>query len=268
VFTKSTNDEFKEKFTQLNETHGSKIKSLVFDLRDNGGGILGAAIDLADSLTKQDLLLGIATTTESSYHVAPILGDGEHQITDLPISIVINSNSASSAEIFAGILQDYKRAKIIGQTQSYGKGTFQEQFLHMIDGKLAGMSITTGYIGLPLSGLYQGKGIWPDIQVTDARTNLALAEQNGAQTPPSYERDLKNYMNLTKAPNDMHIDPSYTCQIPSNLRNAFVKTMQVYSTVSQTIDMSDDPDFLCAIDQYNTQRQYSLTFKAKPIELN
>jgi carboxyl-terminal processing protease len=264
MFTAHTSDEFKEKFALLNETYGTQIKSLVFDVRNNGGGILDSATDLADALTKQGLLLGLTETTDDFYNISTIKGNGAHQITDLPITIVINSESASSAEVFAGILQDYKRAKIIGKTQSFGKGTFQNDFLQIVNGELAAMALTTGFITLPVSGPYQGKGIWPDIHVTDKRLNLVSNEKDDTRAKPSYERDLDNYINLTKTPNNAHIDASYSCQISSDLKSAFVKITRLYSAASQTIDMSEDPSFLCAIDQNNTHPQYSLTFQTGP----
>tara|TARA_R110002124_G_scaffold287216_2_gene471606 strand:- start:13334 stop:14950 length:1617 start_codon:yes stop_codon:yes gene_type:complete len=271
LFTAQTAEEFKEKFTRLNKAHGSAIKKLVFDLRNNGGGILDSATKLADLLTKQDLLLGLTETTPSSYSVKPVWGDGRHQITDLPISIVINNNSASSAEIFAGILQDYGRARIIGKTSSFGKGTFQQNFIQVVDGQLAAMALTTGYITLPISGPYQGKGIWPDIHVTDNREDKAQQEPDTAQpdqTAPSYERDMKNYIKLSKSTDDYKGDAAYRCQISPELKSAFIKVSSLYSTSSEVIDMSEDASFLCAIDQYNTDPQYSHTFQTAPKALN
>lgn len=121
-FAETSYDEVAEALKSL-ERQG--MKSLIFDLEDNGGGILGAAAEIAELfLDKGDLI----TYTES-----PKLGTSEYtarrkgRYADLPLVVMVNQYSASASEILSGALQDHDRAVVVGR-RTFGKGLVQRPF--------------------------------------------------------------------------------------------------------------------------------------------
>ena len=118
------------------------IKSLIIDLRDNSGGAITSAIDLSSMfLTKGDLIV----STEGKAHDEAHYKRQDRQSLTTPLVVVINENSASASEIFAGAIQDHDRGVIIGRT-SYGKGLVQ-RIIDLKDG--SGMTITTARYKTP-----------------------------------------------------------------------------------------------------------------------
>ncbi len=104
----------------VKELESQGAKSLVLDLRNNGGGYVSQASKIVSAFEGEGLMMQIKTTgsTESQY------ATGE-KITDLPLVVLVNENSASASEIVASALKDDKRATIVG-TVTYGKGTVQD----------------------------------------------------------------------------------------------------------------------------------------------
>lgn len=120
-FTEGCAREVRDAFEKLRTT--GKLRALILDLRGNGGGIVGEAIDIVGMFvpraTEALKIQGKIREMNSTYttRIAPI-------DTKLPLAVLINSASASSSEIVAGALQDLDRAVIIGQ-RSFGKGLVQ-----------------------------------------------------------------------------------------------------------------------------------------------
>ena len=142
-FSKPMPNEFYQAYKTLGD-----IKSLVIDLRDNGGGAITSAIDLSSMfLTKGDLIV----STEGKTH-----NESHHKRQDrisltIPLVVVINESSASASEIFAGAVQDHDRGVIIGRT-SYGKGLVQ-RVIDLKDG--SGMTITIARYKTPSGRIIQ-----------------------------------------------------------------------------------------------------------------
>lgn len=137
TFTKPIASEFYTAYRELGD-----VKGLVIDLRDNGGGYVTGAIDLTSLfISKGDVIM-----TRVSKHREIVL-DAKHDgvIKDLPLVVVINENTASASEIFAGAIQDHDRGIIVGRT-SYGKGLIQK-YIENKDG--SGILITTAYDKTP-----------------------------------------------------------------------------------------------------------------------
>lgn len=97
------------------------LKGLIIDLRYNGGGYLEGAIDLTSMFVPAGRVVTVAGREERTEHDVT----GKTIFPTIPLVVLINDGSASASEIFAGAVQDHKRATIIG-TQSFGKGTVQE----------------------------------------------------------------------------------------------------------------------------------------------
>ena len=121
-FTSNTYREFMESLMGLKK---QGLKSLVLDLRDNGGGVLDEAVEIADEFLSGDKLI---TYTEGAHiarkeYRARRLG----QFEDGKLAVLVDEGSASASEILVGALQDWNRATIIGR-RTFGKGLVQEQF--------------------------------------------------------------------------------------------------------------------------------------------
>ena len=119
-FTENVGAEVKTKFTELKK---AGMKRFVLDLRGNGGGLMGEAVNiLSIFLPKNTLAVTSKGNTETSYH--EYRTTQEPVDTEMPVVVLIDSGSASASEIVAGAIQDHDRGTIIG-TRSYGKGLVQ-----------------------------------------------------------------------------------------------------------------------------------------------
>jgi len=121
-FSETSYDEVSQALKTL-EKQG--MKQLIFDLEDNGGGILGAAVEIAELfLNKGDLI----TYTESpKLGTSPYMARGKGRYADIPVVVMVNQYSASASEILSGALQDHDRAVIVGR-RTFGKGLVQRPF--------------------------------------------------------------------------------------------------------------------------------------------
>lgn len=114
---------------------------LVIDLRDNGGGILEAAVQMANEFLPKNRLI-VYTQGRKSPRV-DYRSDGKGSYQHIPMVVLINEGSASSAEIFAGAMQDNDRATIVGR-RSFGKGLVQQQ-IQFPDGSMIRLTIARYY---------------------------------------------------------------------------------------------------------------------------
>jgi carboxyl-terminal processing protease len=136
-----------------------QLNGLVLDLRNNPGGILGAAVEVSDAFLSSGLIVYTeGRISESDFRYSA----SEDTIAeDIPLIVLINGGSASASEIVAGALQDHKRAVIVG-TQSFGKGSVQSVL--PIAGNKA-IKLTTARYFTPNGRSIQAQGIQPDVFV-------------------------------------------------------------------------------------------------------
>lgn len=154
-FDEETAKDFKNKFEELQKQN---IKSLIIDLRNNGGGIVNEALKIADYITDK----GSVLLYEIDKNEKESVKKSDHDpIINMPIVVLINGNTASSSEILAGALKDLGKAEIVGET-SYGKGVIQE-ILSLPGG--SGLKITTEQYKTPNKNVIHKKGIEPDVKV-------------------------------------------------------------------------------------------------------
>jgi len=117
-FIQNTTEELKKALADL-KSEG--MKALILDLRDNPGGLLGAAVEISDLFVDEGMIVSTKgrNTIGKSYEAQK-----EGTLEDFPMAILVNRHSASAAEIVSACLQDHKRAVVIGE-RSYGKGSVQ-----------------------------------------------------------------------------------------------------------------------------------------------
>lgn len=137
-FSQNTVDEF---LSAVSKMRAQNVKNIIIDLRDNGGGLLLTAINLASEFLKinDTIVYTQGKFDQPEYYVS----EGDGSCTDLNLAVLINEYSASASEIFAGAMQDNGRGTIIGR-RSFGKGVVNEDFpLH--DSSVVRLSIKKFY---------------------------------------------------------------------------------------------------------------------------
>ncbi|MFH1935791.1 MAG: S41 family peptidase [Pseudomonadota bacterium] len=154
-FQSKTVEDLSEALEEMEK--GREIKGLVLDLRNNPGGLLSQAIEVSDLFLNSGLIVSTKGRISSQNITATAHTDKKSRT--YPIIVLINSGSASAAEIVAGALQDNKRALVLG-TRSFGKGSVQT-ILPLSDG--SGLRLTTARYYTPSGKSIQLSGIVPDI---------------------------------------------------------------------------------------------------------
>ncbi len=179
-FDEGCSDEFK---TRLEELKSQNITSLIIDIRNNGGGLVDEAIDIADYIVDKGANLLITVDKNEKEEITK---SKENPIINMPIVLLINESSASASEILAGALKDNGKVTIVGE-KSYGKGVIQE-LLTLNDG--SGLKITTNEYFTPNRNKINKVGINPDVEVhlsEDAKTKLVLEEADDTQLQKAIE---------------------------------------------------------------------------------
>ncbi len=168
-FDDGTAEEFKNKYEELQK---QGITSLIIDLRNNGGGIVKEALEIADYILNKDDVILYEVDKNDKETVEKSTND---PIINMPIVVLTNGNTASSSEILAGALKDHGKATIIGE-KTYGKGVIQ-QLLTLPDG--SGLKITSEEYLTPNKTKINGIGIEPDEQISlpDTVKNVLNVEE-------------------------------------------------------------------------------------------
>lgn len=147
----------------LGELRSKNMKGLIVDLRSNPGGLLDLAIELSDLFLPENKdIVSVKGRGEKLIRVFKSTGRPD-KFTDIPMVVLMNGGSASASEIFAGAMQDHKRASILG-TQSFGKGSVQN--IYPLSYK-TGIALTIQKYYTPSGVSIHKKGITPDL-VTEA----------------------------------------------------------------------------------------------------
>ncbi len=182
-FDEGCSTEFEEK---LEELKNKNIKSLIIDLRNNGGGIVDEATDIADLFTDKGATLLITKDKEDNEDITYANKD---KVIDVPVIVLTNENTASASEILAGALKDNNVAQIVGTT-SFGKGVIQE-LLTLKDG--SGLKLTTSEYYTPNRSKINKIGIEPNETV-----ELPDEYKNVLEVPFEQDTQLKRAIELLK----------------------------------------------------------------------
>jgi carboxyl-terminal processing protease len=198
-FDEESDPKLREAIEKLKSQSKGNLRGIVFDLRNNPGGLLDQAVDVCEDFIPE----GEIVSTRARHPEESQRWDAKGtDLTDgLPLVVLINGGSASASEIVSGALQDHRRAIIMG-TRSFGKGSVQTVF--PIDGEGA-LRLTTARYYTPSGRSIQGLGIAPDVEVAESREdevhylpdreadlNHALKNEGGSgpTKPPAPRNDL------------------------------------------------------------------------------
>ena len=178
-FDEETAESFKIKF---NELKNQGITSLIIDLRNNGGGLVEATLQIADYIVPKGKDLLVTVDKDQNEEIEKSEQD---VLIDMPIVVLVNGNSASASEILAGALKDLDEATIVGTT-TYGKGVIQE-LLTFRDG--SGLKVTTHEYYTPNRNKINGIGIEPDevVELPEGVNPLYVTEDNDTQLQKAIE---------------------------------------------------------------------------------
>lgn len=180
-FEEVTNDQFEKALRKL-KSWG--MEGLIIDLRDNPGGLLDSVTAMLDPLLPKGLTVYMQDKNGNRQEY-----ESDAKAYDIPMAVIINGNSASASEIFAGAVQDYGVATIVG-TQSFGKGIVQS-VIPLEDGSAVKMTIADYYT--PLGRNIHGVGITPDviIELPDGKKASTVEREDDTQLAGAVESLLK-----------------------------------------------------------------------------
>jgi len=170
--------------SKLKKDNRNALKGLVLDLRNNPGGVLSAAVEVADTFLKKGIIVytkGRREDAQLKFNAKPA-----DVLSGAPIVVLVNEGSASASEIVAGALQDHKRALIVGN-KTFGKGSVQT-ILPMENGDV--LKLTTARYFTPSGASIQATGISPDIILED----LMVTNAQSQGYKPIKEADLAGHL--------------------------------------------------------------------------
>jgi carboxyl-terminal processing protease len=158
AFQGDTGLEFRRQWKKLQDTApAAKTKGVVLDLRSNPGGLITAAVDVADEFLPDVLIVSVKGRNALSN--ASYFGKPGQQFSGVPVVVLIDAGSASASEILAGALQDHRRATLMG-SRSFGKGSVQN-VIYLDNGDA--FKLTTARYYTPDGRSIQAQGIVPEI---------------------------------------------------------------------------------------------------------
>ncbi|MDP9197605.1 MAG: S41 family peptidase [Pseudomonadota bacterium] len=156
-FSETTGPDNASALNALQKVAGGKLRGLVLDLRNNPGGVLDAAVEVADAFLDDGIIVTAeGRSKESQFRMDAASGDLTH---GAPIVVLVNEGSASASEIVAGALRDNGRAKLIGR-RTFGKGSVQT-VMQLSDGQA--LKLTTSRYFTPSGVSIHERGIEPDV---------------------------------------------------------------------------------------------------------
>ena len=183
---------------ELNKIKKENVNGIVFDLRDNGGGSLQDAVDIAGFFIPK----GPIVQVKSRYGSPLVLSDNDPAVLyDGPLVIMVNTLSASASEIFAAAMQDYNRAVVLGSNRTYGKGTVQ-RFYNLDDFTFnrKPADVSFGALKLTMQKFYringattQLNGVTPDVVVPYIYNYANIGEDELDYPLPWNEIQPSNY---------------------------------------------------------------------------
>jgi carboxyl-terminal processing protease len=194
-FSETTGDDLNAALKNLRKHNGAPLKGLVLDMRDNPGGVLEAAVSVADTFLDSGVIVTAkGRTPDSKFEMDATPGDA---LNGAPIVVLVNGGSASAAEIVAGALKDQHRAKLMGRT-TFGKGSVQT-IIPLSDDRA--VKLTTSLYYTPSGVSINHRGITPDIE-------LERDPKQPAIPPPSDAPLLQRDPDVKRALDELKVSPT------------------------------------------------------------
>ncbi len=231
------------------------IKSLIVDLRDNGGGSLQEVVEMAGLFFNK----GPVVQVRSKNNYVNIMEDRNPDVVwDGPLAIMINHNSASASEILAAAMQDYKRGIIVG-TPSFGKGTVQS-FVGLDQFLIPQLDSLTPYVGSVKitqqkfyrinGGATQLKGVTPDVLLPDPYELIELGEKEMDNPMPWDEIKKANYTEFNSI-NYNNLLKNSTARVKKSDQFKLINEQS-----KEIKSKKDDTKYSINIDKYRLEMKY------------
>lgn len=190
-FNEETASDFEKALKKLYAQKGDTPKRLILDIRNNPGGLLDQAVQVADKFIASGLIVSIEGRDKEQ--IMKFTAHRKGTLENFQLIVLVNGGSASGSEIVAGALQDHGRALVLG-TQTFGKGSVQTIF-PLKDG--SGLKLTTARYYTPSGRSIQAMGITPNIIVPYSRGADEGESEEQLQHP--LEKDLQGHLERIEA---------------------------------------------------------------------
>lgn len=186
-FNSNTSSQFE---SAISSAISAKRAGIIIDIRNNGGGTVKSAAEMVDLIVPE----GPVVSSKKKDGEAKVIYKSDSAEVNIPIAVLVNKNTASAAELFACVLRDYGKAKLVG-SQTYGKGVMQDIY-PLSDG--SAIKITTSEFVPPLSESFNGVGLKPDFVVDLSAEQEKLWYELTVDTDPQLIKALSVVKALNK----------------------------------------------------------------------
>ena len=192
-FTDTTPTDVERAIADFMAEQRAPLKGLVIDLRNNPGGVLESAVEVADSFLERGVIVTAdGRSPEARFRMDATPGD---LLRGARLVVLVNGGSASAAEILAGALRDQKRATLVGR-RTYGKGSVQT-VIPLANGRA--LKLTTSYYSTPSGAVINERGIEPDVLVDGVEEPPAELDAGNAASLLQRDREVRLALQTLKS---------------------------------------------------------------------
>jgi carboxyl-terminal processing protease len=192
TFSDTTAMDFSAGIARMRRDLGSKPRGVIIDLRNNPGGVLESAVEVADQMLEEGVIVTAdGRTPAARFTMSATPGE---VLPGVPVVVLVNGSTASAAEILAGALQDHHRAVLLGR-RTFGKGSVQT-VMPLSAGRA--IKLTTSRYFTPSGRSIQGRGIEPDQPFEVDEQPLDLEDLRARQAPAQRDAGVRAALEVLK----------------------------------------------------------------------